>query len=82
MAYESNYAGYLDTIPHLFRFNAVVMFGNGEQTKISTITSKWEHFHQWKRLVEQNLGVVEMETLLKGVCDRSNLIDIRETYCF
>ena len=79
-AYESNYADYLDTIPHLFHFNAIVMFGNGEQAKIGTITSKWEHFHQWKRLAEQDPGVVEMETLLKGVCDKGNLIDIVENF--
>ena len=44
--------------------NSVVMFGNGEQAKIGSITSQWEHFHEWKRLEEEEPGVVDMETEL------------------
>ena len=52
-AFERNFSDYLDTIPHLFHHNAVVMFGNGEKAKIGSITSRWEHFHEWKRLDEK-----------------------------
>ena len=76
VAYESNYSDYRDTIPHLFHHNAIVMFANGEQAKIGTITSKWAHFHEWKRLAEKEPGVVDMETLLKGVCDKRNFMDL------
>ncbi|NOQ32651.1 MAG: HsdR family type I site-specific deoxyribonuclease [Methanosarcinales archaeon] len=79
-AFEKNYSDYKDTIPHLFHHNAIVMFGNGEQAKIGSITSKWEHFHDWKRLAEQEPGVVDMETLLKGVCDKQNFIDLVENF--
>jgi type I restriction enzyme, R subunit len=51
------------------------MFGNGEQAKIGSITSRWEHFHEWKRLAEDEPGVVDMETLLKGVCDKRTFLD-------
>ena len=51
-AYEQNFSDYKDTIPHLFHHNAIVMFGNGEEAKIGSITSQWEHFHEWKRLAE------------------------------
>lgn len=78
--FEKNYADYRDTIPHLFHHNAVVMFGNGEQAKIGSITGRWEHFHEWKRLAEDQPGVVNMETLLKGVCDKRNLMDIVENF--
>jgi len=78
--FEQNYADYRDTIPHLFHHNAVVMFGNGEQAKIGSITGKWEHFHEWKRLAEDEPGVVNMETLLKGVCDKRNFMDIVENF--
>ena len=37
-AFERNYADYRDTVPHLFHHNAVVMFGNGEQARIGSIT--------------------------------------------
>ncbi len=80
VAYEDNYSDYRDTIPHLFHHNAIVMFANGEQAKIGTITSKWAHFHEWKRLAEDEPGVVDMETLLKGVCDKRNLMDLVENF--
>ena len=79
-AFEKNFSDYRDTIPHLFHHNAIVMFGNGEKAKIGSITSKWEHFHEWKRLDEEELGVVDMETLLKGVCDKRNFMDLVENF--
>lgn len=79
-AFEKNFSDYRDTIPHLFHHNAIVMFGNGEKAKIGSITSKWGHFHAWKRLAEDEPGVVDMETLLKGVCNKRNLMDIVENF--
>jgi len=81
-AFEKNFSDYRDTIPHLFHHNAIVMFGNGEKAKIGSITSRWEHFHEWKRLAEEEPGVVDMETLLKGICDKNNLIDLIENFTF
>jgi type I restriction enzyme R subunit len=79
-AFEKNFSDYKDTIPHLFHHNAIVMFGNGVKAKIGTITSKWEHFHEWKRLAEEEPGVVDMETLLKGICDKRNFMDLVENF--
>ncbi|MES9880321.1 MAG: type I restriction endonuclease subunit R [Sedimenticola sp.] len=79
-AFEQNFSHYLDTIPHLFHHNAIVLFGNGENAKIGSITSRWEHFNGWKRLAEEVPGVVDMETLLKGVCEKQNLIDLIESF--
>ena len=79
-AFEQNFSDYKTTIPHLFHHNAIVMFGNGEQAKIGSITSQWEHFHEWKRLAEEEPGVVDMETLLKGVCDKRNFMDFVENF--
>jgi type I restriction enzyme R subunit len=79
-AFEQNFSDYRDTVPHLFHHNAIVMFGNGEQAKIGSITSRWEHFSEWKRLAEKELGAVDMETLLKGVCDRRNFLDLVENF--
>ncbi|MDA2933653.1 type I restriction endonuclease subunit R [Acidobacteria bacterium AH-259-D05] len=79
-AFEKNFSDYNDTIPHLFHHNAIVMFGNGEKAKIGSITSKWEYFHEWKRLAEQEPGAVDMETLLKGVCDKRNFVDLVENF--
>ena len=41
----------------IFHHNAMVMFGNGDKAKLGSITSKWEHFHEWKRLDEVEPGV-------------------------
>ena len=79
-AFEENFADYKDTIPHLFHHNAVVMVGNGDKAKIGSLTSRWEHFHEWKRLAEDEPGVVDMETLLKGVCEPRNFLDLMENF--
>ena len=79
-AYEKNFADYKDTIPHFFHNNAIVMLANGEKAKVGAITAGYEHFHEWKRLSESDPGVVDMETLLKGVCDKRNFMDIFENF--
>jgi type I restriction enzyme R subunit len=79
-AYDQNYSDYKDTIPHLFHHNAIVILGNGDEAKLGTLSSKYEHFHEWKRLHEEEPGVVDMETLLKGVCSRANLLDLIENF--
>lgn len=80
IAFEQNFSDYKDTIAHLFHHNAIVMFGNGVEAKVGSITSKWEHFHEWKRLHEEDPGVVDMETLLKGICEKRNFLDLVENF--
>lgn len=79
-AYEQNLADYKDTVPHLFYHNAFIILGNGIDAKIGSVSSKFEHFNDWKRLKENEPGVVDMETLLKGTCSKSNLMDIFENF--
>ncbi|HHL34328.1 MAG TPA: type I restriction endonuclease subunit R [Desulfobulbaceae bacterium] len=79
-AYEQNFSDYKDTVPQLFHHNAAVIIGNGVEAKIGSISSKYEHFGEWKRLEEDEPGVVAMETLLKGICTKANLMDIFENY--
>jgi len=78
--YERNFRDYNDTIPHIFHHNALLIFGNGHKAKLGSITSRWEHFHEWKRLAEREPGVVEMETLLRGLCQKSNFMDLFENF--
>ena len=79
-AYEQNFKDYKDTIPHLFHHNAIVVLGNGVTAKLGTINGKYEHFHEWKRLAEDEPGVVDMETLLKGLCNKDSFMDILENF--
>jgi len=79
-AYERNLADYKDTVPHLFHYNAIIVLANGLDALIGSISSKFEHFHEWKRLAEDEPGEVDMETLLKGVCEKHNLMDLFENF--
>ncbi|WP_211329692.1 type I restriction endonuclease subunit R [Vespertiliibacter pulmonis] len=79
-AYEQNLADYKDTVPHLFYHNAFIIVGNGIDAKIGSVSSKFEHFNDWKRLNESEPGVVDMETLLKGTCSKINLMNIFENF--
>lgn len=79
-AYERNLADYKDTIPHLFHHNAFIILTNGVDAKIGSLSSKFEHFNDWKRLEEDEPGVVDLETLLKGVCSKANFLDLLENF--
>lgn len=79
-AYEQNLADYKDTIPHLFHHNAFIILTNGHAAKIGSLSSKFEHFNAWKRLEEDEPGVVDLETMLKGVCAKANFIDLLENF--
>lgn len=79
-AYEENFADYKDTVPHLFHHNAFVVLGNGVEAKVGSLSSRYEHFHEWKRLEEDDPGVVDMETLLKGICNKRNFLDLFENF--
>ena len=79
-AYEDNYTDYLDTIPQLFYYNAFLMLSNGTEAKIGTLGSKYEFFHEWKRLAESDPGSVALETMLRGICRKENFLDLLENF--
>ncbi len=79
-AYEDNYTDYLDTIPHLFYYNAFIILSNGTEAKIGTLGSKYEFFHEWKRLAEEDQGNVALETMLRGICRKENFLDLFENF--
>ncbi len=79
-AYDDNYTDYQDTIPHLFYYNAFLMLSNGTEAKVGTLGSKYEFFHEWKRLDEKEQGSVALETMLRGICKKDNFLDLLENY--
>ncbi|MBR0226687.1 MAG: type I restriction endonuclease subunit R, partial [Thermoguttaceae bacterium] len=79
-AYVDNYTDYQDTIPQLFYYNAFLILSNGLESKIGTLGSKYEFFHEWKRLKEEEQGDVALETMLRGVCKKENILDLLENY--
>ena len=79
-AYTDNYTDYLDTIPKLFYYNAFLMLSNGEEARIGTLGSKYEFFHEWKRLKEDEPGSVALQTMLRGICKKENFLDLLENF--
>ena len=79
-AYLGNYRDYLDTIPHLFYYNAFLILSNGLEAKVGTLGSKYEFFHEWKRLSEDEPGSVALETMLRGICKKENFLDLLENF--
>ena len=83
-AYKQNYADYLDTIPHLFHWNALVVISNGHDAQYGSITATKDHFYRWKRLDEDDAepGPSQplLEILLKGMLGQRELLDIVENF--
>lgn len=79
-AYTDNYTDYRDTIPQLFYYNAFLILSNGMEAKVGTLGSKYEFFHEWKRLNEADAGSVALETMLRGICKKDNFLDLFENY--
>jgi type I restriction enzyme R subunit len=80
VAFETNLNDYKKTIPKMFHCNAFIILSNGFESKIGAITSKFEHFHDWKRITEEQEGIISLDTILKGVCEKSRMIDLFENF--
>jgi len=80
-AFNNNLKDYKDTIPQLFWYNAFILLSNGSASKVGTITSYWEHFSEWKKINnEGEQGIVSLDTIIKGVCDKKRFLDILENF--
>jgi len=69
---------YADQLPTLFKFNEFLIISDGIQARAGTITSGKERFMQWKTIDgnEPILKLTEIETLLRGMCDKERILDI------
>jgi len=80
-AYDDNLRDYRDTIGQIFWFNAFVLLSNGSDTKVGSTFAPWDHFAEWKKInSEGEVGVVSLETALRGSCDRYRLLDLVENF--
>src|SRR5665213_1352750 len=80
-AYKHNLSDYKTTIPQLFWYNAAVILSNGSKSKIGSMTAGWEHFAEWKKINDEGEeGVVSLETIIRGVCDKTRLLDLVENF--
>ena len=81
--FSSNLTDYMEehTIPHAFHHNAFLIVSNGHRARYGSITSRWEHFYEWKRLGEDDrAGSVEAERLLNGMLAHDRLLDLVENF--
>ncbi|WP_210546113.1 type I restriction endonuclease subunit R [Rhodoferax sp. PAMC 29310] len=80
--FDGNLRDYMDenVVAHAFHHNAFLIVSNGDNARFGSITSTWEHFGEWKRLHEADVGNVAAEVLLNGMLAKDRLLDILENF--
>jgi type I restriction enzyme R subunit len=78
--FDNNLTDYLSdtSIGHAFRHNAFLIVSNGDRARYGSITSKWEHFAEWKRNEEKDKGRVDAQVLIDGMLAKARLLDLVE----
>ncbi|MBN2435095.1 MAG: type I restriction endonuclease subunit R [Spirochaetes bacterium] len=70
---------YKEVIPTLFTYNGFLIISDGLEAKAGTISSGISRFMAWKTsdgVVEASSTVSQIETLIKGMLNKSTLLDI------
>jgi type I restriction enzyme, R subunit len=81
LAYEKNLSDYKDTIPQVFWYNAFIILSNGSKARIGSMTAGFEHFAEWKKIDDETEpGVISLETMIRGACDKRKLLDLVENF--
>jgi len=80
--FDDNLTDYLHehSIAHAFHHNAFLVVSNGDRARYGSITSKWEHFAEWKRHDERDQGHLDAQTLLDGMLEKERLLDLVENF--
>ncbi len=80
--FDDNLTDYLHehSIAHAFHHNAFLVVSNGDRARYGSITSKWEHFSEWKRSNETHRGDVDAKVLLNGMLAHDRLLDLVENF--
>ena len=80
--FDDNLTDYLSehSISQAFHHNAFLVVSNGDQARYGSITSKWDHFVEWKRNTEKEKARVDAEALLDGMLAKERLLDLVENF--
>src|SRR5215831_15244567 len=80
--FDDNLTDYLHehSIAHAFHHNTFLVVSNGDRARYGSITSKWEHFSEWKRSDETHRGDVDAKVLLNGMLAHARLLDLVENF--
>jgi type I restriction enzyme R subunit len=79
-AYDANLTDYRDTIPRLFDPNGFTVLSNGLEALMGPSHAPFDVFAPWKRLEEEGVESVGLETLLRGTCEPSRFLDLIENF--
>jgi len=83
-AFDENLTSYKheqNGIPALFWYNALLIASNGTESRVGSLTADWERCFEWKRIErEDEPRRVSLETMLRGTCESSRLLDIVENF--
>jgi type I restriction enzyme, R subunit len=70
---------YKEQIPSLFVYNEALIVSDGVYARAGTLTSNWERFQPWRTVDGETIvpkGTLELETLIKGICEKNRLLDL------
>lgn len=80
-AFDENLTHYKQQIPALFWYSAFLIASNGTDSRIGSLTADWGRFFEWKRVErEDEPRRVSLETILRGTCDKTRLLDLVENF--
>ena len=80
-AFDDNLTHYKREIPQLFWYNALLIASNGTASRVGSLTADWDRFFEWKRIASENEPRrVSLETMLRGTCDKTRLLDLIENF--
>ena len=79
-AFDDNLSDYKDAIPEILHCNGFIILSNGTDARVGTVTSPYKFFLEWKRIKEDDAGLVSLDTLLRGTCDKTRLLDLFENF--
>ena len=80
-AFKYNLSDYRTTVPQIFWHNALIVLSNGSKSRVGSITAGWEHFAEWKKINDEGEeGIVSLDTMIRGVCEPSRLLDLVENF--
>lgn len=89
-AFDDNLTNYKAEIPQLFVANALCLLSNGTETRVGSLTARWEHFFAWLRVDDEKEALdrkdiaakqLSVERAVLGLLRPERLLDYVENFC-
>ncbi len=84
-AYEQINTRCTRDIPNLFVYNAFTVISDGENSKIGTHFSGYEHYYSWNKVNSSDRrqdGIGSLDTIMDGVFNKARLLSIVKDFVF